>query len=165
MSDCVMQEQAGLRQQVGSLTASLHAAEQAQSSAEAAVQEERQRSAEATQVNRLTICPCPPPSHFPSPYPSKPMLSVVRAAGAILPVAESVSVQLPASPVTNSIRILAFLALWLATVHIVPHPPPSLCWDLHHFFSIQQSPHHEVPCTDVRRTLSHHVTFWTLSAF
>ena len=69
MCDCVMQEQAGLRQQVGSLTASLRVAEQAQSSAEAAVQEERLRSAEATQVNRLTTCvalllpfPPPPPS-------------------------------------------------------------------------------------------------------
>ena len=73
MCDCVMQEQAGLRQQVGSLTASLRVAEQAQSSAEAAVQEERLRSAEATQVNRLTTCvalllplPLPLPLLWPS---------------------------------------------------------------------------------------------------
>ena len=59
MCDCVMQEQAGLRQQVGSLTASLHVAEQAQSCAEAAVQAERQRSAEAKQVKRLITCPLP----------------------------------------------------------------------------------------------------------
>ena len=69
-----MQEQAGLRQQVGSLTASLRVAEQAQSSAEAAVQEERLRSAEATQVNRLTTCvalllPFPLPIPLPLPLP------------------------------------------------------------------------------------------------
>ena len=69
MYDCVMQEVAGLRQQVGFLTSSLHAAEQAQSSAEAAVQEKRQQSAEAKQVNRLTLCVTPPsPSPSPSPF-------------------------------------------------------------------------------------------------
>ncbi len=46
MCDCMMQELAGVMQQVRSLTASLHAAQHAQSSAEAAAQEERQRSAE-----------------------------------------------------------------------------------------------------------------------
>lgn len=76
MCDCLMQEQIWLRQQVGSLTASLHAAEQAQGNAEVAAQEERQRHAEAAQVNRLTLFPfpfpfpflppLPPPSSFPS---------------------------------------------------------------------------------------------------
>jgi len=67
MCDCVMQEQAVLRQQVGSLTASLRVAEQAQSSAEVAVQEERRRSAEATQVNMQATCVVPGPC--PSPFP------------------------------------------------------------------------------------------------
>ncbi len=70
MCDCVMQEQTGLRQQVGSLTASLRVAEQAQSSAEAAVQEERLRSAEATQVNRLTTCVALLPLPLPLCWPS-----------------------------------------------------------------------------------------------
>ncbi len=93
MYDCVMQEVAGLRQQVGFLTSSLHAAEQAQSSAEAAVQEKRQQSAEAKQVNRLTLCVTPP---SPSPSlsadgPCQPMLSVVYTAGADLPNAKPFS--------------------------------------------------------------------------
>ena len=69
-----MQEQVGLRQQVGSLTASLRVAEQAQSNAEVAAQQERQRNAEATQVNILTLCvtlPPSPPSPSPSPSPSR----------------------------------------------------------------------------------------------
>ena len=101
MCDCLMQEQIGLRQQVGSLTASLHAAEQAQGNAEVAAQEERQRHAEAAQVNRLTLFP------FPFPFPFLPMSAHVECSPyCCCKSAKCKTIQLPASPLT-----LAFLLL------------------------------------------------------
>ncbi len=85
MCDCVMQEQAVLRQQVGSLTASLRVAEQAQSSAEVAVQEERRRSAEATQVNMQATCVVPGPCPSPFPPPCPPSTPAAAFAPAPLP--------------------------------------------------------------------------------